>query len=159
MRGCFRARGPRRTLGIPPHVNGENVPACEGGGAPNGAATWSPASALPSPCGSGPGFRGARPRRRASRVAVRRSTWRLFCPRRRASVGRKPAGKARRSGAASAARRRPSVQPLKAAGHSAGGRTGRGLPILRLQAAAAGAAATPRPAVSCRTPLTRGGCR
>ncbi len=72
------------------------------------------------PCGLRE-LRRAAPCGDAGRVAERRSTLRLFCPRRRASVGRKPRANPP-SGAASAARRRPSVQPLKAAGHNAGGR-------------------------------------
>ena len=67
---------------------------------------------------------------RALRRHVRHPTLhrRLFCPRRRTSVGRNAGQSGPATRAASGARRRPIVQPSKAAGPSAGGRSREGFP-------------------------------
>jgi hypothetical protein len=102
----------------------------------------------PSPCGSGG-------RARWERVAFRRFTAAFLSP--------APCFRATTEvlasliQAASAALRARHVQPLRAAGHNAGGRLGRGLPSAGSQLPPASAAATPRFAVSCRTPLARAG--
>ena len=103
--------------------------------APDGAGLWGLRLAFPAGSARGwsaerrshrpSAFRRARPLR--GRVAFRRSTLRLFCPRRRAS-GRRQGPRGPTIRAASAPLRRRRVQPFKAAGHSAGGRLGRGLP-------------------------------
>jgi hypothetical protein len=140
MRDCCRAPSRRGVTPGPSRL--EEV---RGGEAPKGATTRSPVWPR--------GFDGARPNAAASPSGA--SPRRFQSPAPCFRTGKEAIAPLIQ--AASAALRARRVQPSKAVPHSGDGRLSRGLPSAGLQALPAGAAATPRFAVSCRTPLAWGG--